>query len=143
MGAPMCPSCSKFCSLEQDDDVDMGEVQIDSDSGEVTGNIRLVLKSQCCGEEIREANVEISDCQWEHTCEEGKISKDWNEGDEQFEIEDSSGEVSDRYTEGPIRYAKHYWGADLTIEVKCNKCGESHTLETRVEEQGSCFEDLN
>lgn len=54
MGAPICPGCSKFCSLEtQEPEVNAVDI-IDFTDGvaDVQYDIRLVRSSECCSEEI-------------------------------------------------------------------------------------------
>src|SRR4051812_44257346 len=54
-----CPSCNKFASLSPGD----GEVELDDFSAadcEITGTVRFVLTSGCCGDEMKEYTFEVS-----------------------------------------------------------------------------------
>lgn len=134
-----CPSCNKFPPVEQGDpELNIDIEDVDGKSGRITGDIRLVLNSGCCGDEIAESNQEVPDeATFEHP-----VSSD----DEKHEvtIESESADATDRY-EGrkgaPIRYQKHYYGADVTVDLKC-KCGWTGQVTFKVEEAASAFDDL-
>lgn len=60
-----CPSCNKFATNDTSTEP---EVQIDDNNQdpntgelEVTGNVRIVLTSECCGDELSEFTFDISE----------------------------------------------------------------------------------
>ena len=52
-----CPGCNKFPSVEPDE-IEVEDLEINED-GVVTGSAHLVLKSECCGEEMKEYTFEM------------------------------------------------------------------------------------
>jgi hypothetical protein len=125
-----CPDCNKFVSFDQLDP----EIESSIEGTEIVGTVRLVLACAECGGELKEANLDFQ-VDLEHTCE------DENNDDSDLEIISEGGEVKDRY-EGKGRRAKHFYGADLTFEVKCRDCEETFDVTTSVEEQASGFDEL-
>jgi hypothetical protein len=138
-----CPDCNKFVSFDQQEP----EIEAEIDDTQVTGSVRLVLACAECGGELKEANIDFQE-DIDHECE-AKPKED----EEQFTLENESGESSDRYQatmvnkKGKVipikpRYQKHFYGADLSFEVKCNCCGKTITVTSSVEEQASGFDEL-
>lgn len=133
-----CPDCNKFVGLEQGDP----ELDLSVEGDRVTGYVRLVLTCADCGGEMKEANLDI-DLDIDHDCEKNE--------DDDFEIEDESAEPTDRYETKDrhgkaiknFRYQKHFYGAEISITVRCNNCNETIELADAVEEQASGFDDLN
>lgn len=72
------------------------------------------------------------------------------EGIPDIELESVDTEFTDRYETKdrngkPIknpRYQKHYYGAELTLNLRCNKCGHEWSEHAVVEEQASAFDEL-
>lgn len=108
-----CPSCNLFASLE------MGEVEVDSLEVEhtapgkdetthvytVTGNVRIVRTSACCGDEMKEANFDL-----EVTVE--VEADELPKGADPTECEaESTNEGT--IEEGGGRYAKSFYGAEV------------------------------
>lgn len=143
--ARKCPSCNHFCPVEQGDaelNLDVGEGENDK-QGEISGEVRLVLTSGCCGDEIAETVVYIDDASAK-----GKITFDHPitsaNGKHEVVIEAEDSEPCDRYDGKPgtpARYQRHYYGADVTLTVAC-KCGWKEELQFTVEESASGFDDL-
>jgi hypothetical protein len=52
----VCPSCNKFCAFEAQEPEADG---LDIEGTTVTGSVRLVLNSECCSEEMKEANFDV------------------------------------------------------------------------------------
>lgn len=159
-----CPGCNKFPAFNIEDlevelDVD-GEYESQDDPEEtaeetiartkeatakITGTCRIVLTSECCGEECKEANLDVeAEVQIERA--QGCVC-DLAEG---LEVE-GEGMSGDRYaTEDrngkPIkssRYSKHFYCADITIIVTC-ACGASKaTVEWKDEVQAGEMDELN
>jgi hypothetical protein len=157
-----CPSCSKFQSLSMDAEPEI-DSQIDTrvdEEGEhmadITGTVKIVLTSECCGDEMKEATFDIdlqdieltkaTDC----TCE----GETWHED---AHIADESGQITDRqessvpftYKRGPLkgqtirkpippRFQKHYYGAQVDFSIHC-PCGKeigTATFEDDVQASG-------
>jgi hypothetical protein len=114
----------------------------------ITGSVRIMLPCGDCGTELKEAELDF-DMSFDHECPTGTPALD--EGEEPFDFEsEPDGGPTDRLEDKdrrgkPIksaRYMKHYYGADLTAQVKCNRCGEIIDVNTSVEEQASGFNEL-
>lgn len=54
-----CPGCQKFASLELQEPEPESDPEIDGESGIVTCEVRIVRNSACCGEEMKEATLEL------------------------------------------------------------------------------------
>jgi len=166
-----CPSCNKFPALSTDtdpetDSLEPSDVEFDHDQEKtklegtvnVTGDVRIVLTSECCGDEIKEANfspdvhIDVKkhkDC----TCE------DWTDG---VELEVENAAITDRneafqtktakrgLNKGtlvqvpiPFRYQKRFYGVEMELHIKC-ACGKEIGMDTfSDEEQASAMEELN
>ena len=57
-----CPSCSKFAPCEYGNipEVEL-EFNFSPDSVEVSGNICIVLTSECCGDELKESSFDVAE----------------------------------------------------------------------------------
>lgn len=57
-----CPSCSKFAPYEYGNAPEV-ELSFDfsPDSVEVNGNVRIVLTSECCGDELKESSFDVAE----------------------------------------------------------------------------------
>src|SRR5690242_2833252 len=53
-----CPSCTKFAALNPSDDLEVEDLEINED-GLITGQVRFVLTSDCCGDEMKEYTFDI------------------------------------------------------------------------------------
>jgi len=132
-----CPSCNKFASIEQGEpelNIDLEEA--DENKGRVTGDVRLVLNSACCGDEIAESTQDV-EAEFDHP-----ISSD--DGKHEVTIESESADATDRFDgkEGtPMRFRRHYYGADITVDLKC-RCGWTGQVTMKAEEVASGFDDL-
>ena len=146
----ICPSCNKFAaydtSNEPEAEIEAGEFEPEGknkDKGTVplTGSVRIVLSSECCSEEMKEANFDVdipdvavskaADC----TCE-----KAWHEDlsvqTEGFEVTDRRETTKEKTIKRgpdkgkvvkvpiPFRYQRTYYGCSVTIELTCG-CGKS------------------
>ena len=129
---PRCPDCGKFVSVEMAEP-EMEELVVDAE-GNVSGSVRLVQECGECGTELAEANIDVeATVTVEH--------KDGCKGESGLVSEDEATESKDRF-EGKGRYAKHFYGADITATIRCEDCGAEASLETSVEEQAIFFESL-
>lgn len=148
--AYICSGCSKFASVEVECDEAMVEGDPSTDL-DVSAELRLV--SQCCSSEVATATAEGSisiqiehgtkECETEH---ESKCDCDLT-CDDEFEIS-ADAEPTDWYyakprKDGkptPMRYQKHFYGADVTVTVSCSGCGVSESDTVQIGEQASSFE---
>jgi hypothetical protein len=131
-----CPDCNKFVSLELQEP----ELNLNVEGDSITGQVRLVLTCVECGNEGKETNLDI-DLALDHDCD---------RAEDDFELVDEAAETTERYQDKdrhgkPIknpRYRRHYYGAEITATVCCNKCGKEFEVTETVEEQASGFEEL-
>lgn len=164
----LCPSCNKFAAYDtsSEPEVSVGvesELALPFDEKEgankedrdhatarVTGDCRIVITAECCGDELKEASFEI-DQELEIVRGEG-CECDLTE----LSVE-AEGEISDR-TEStitktkkdgtvvvkqvPYRYQKRYYGAQLNVVVTC-ECGKTRAeAEWHDECQASSMDEL-
>lgn len=106
-----CSNCNKFAAY--DDGIEP-EVEIDlQDDGTFSGNVRIVLTHDECGEELKEASFDFD----------GEIPgevKDAHKGDgHSLDLTADGGELSSR-TEGSGRYMKTFYGYDVMVELGCD-----------------------
>lgn len=143
-----CPDCNKFVSF---DEPQVEEDSIDVDGVEVTGSVRVVLPCAECGTELKEATLDF-ELLIEHECaDDSTVLDDWVGDDDELEYEIVSEDYTgcDRYQDTDSkgkkitnsRYMKHFYGAEVSITVKCLRCGEEIELTETVDEQASCFDE--
>jgi hypothetical protein len=158
-----CPSCNKFPSFEiqepewdSDPELDCGErgepqengpnVVKPGDTGQsvsIRGACRLVLTSECCGDEMKEANFDPeTEVTFAHVegCQSGEVDF---EGDVTLEAEDHY-ESTNPKTGKPIpsRYRKHFYGVRGSGTLKCPECGVAEDFELFDEVQASGMDEL-
>lgn len=170
----LCPSCNKFAafdtSAEPEVDVDVSEVALETvtkDGSEetedpdhavvtISGNARILLTSECCGDEMKEATFDIDITDVEVSRSEG-CTCDFKE----VTAEVSTSELTDRSestktttpTRGPnkgkqierpipYRYQRRFYGVSVEVTVSCG-CGKSTTTATFEDEvQASGMDEL-
>lgn len=124
----VCPSCNKFPSFEIGDPE---SDSLDAENGIVTGTVRLVLTTACCGDEAKEANfdveLDLQDALTDALKEAGVENPDLEAEGVEFDVtsEDVSGD--DRYEDKDrrgkqiknSRYMKHFYCVDLNVTVAC------------------------
>lgn len=129
----------------EDKDADAGDVV---GTVSVTGNVRIVITSECCGDELKEANFDFSEdieitraadciCDADHTT--------FMEG---LEVETGSNEITERSdTETirtrkdgtvvrkpiPYRFQRRYYGCSVEVVVNCG-CGKEVGTTTFTDE---------
>lgn len=127
-----CPSCNKFAAL----DMEEPEIQtedFDSDTGAISAEVRIVRKSSCCGEEMKEATFNFDGQVPEETMKEHK-----GEGHELAVAFSAEG-----IEEGGSRYARSYFGVKLTVSVECEcGAGEIYVFEADDKIAASGMEEL-
>ncbi len=151
-----CPSCNKFAAYDTSAEP---EVDLEVDEGaEVTGTVHIVLTSECCGDELKEAHFDVDVEAKDHFPEcfnpDGDEEGELKEGHE-FSV-DASGKITDRsettskrtrkdgtVVERPIpfRYQKRFFGFTGTVTVQC-LCGAQADLEIEDEVQASAMDEL-
>lgn len=106
-----CPSCNKFAAY---DDSTEPEIEVDLlDNGTFSGNVRIVLTHDECGEELKEASFDFD----------GEVPDEIVEahkGDgHSLDLTADGGELTCR-TEGNGRYMKTFYGYDVAVELACD-----------------------
>lgn len=120
-----CPDCNKFVSLETQEpevsDLAVTHNEPEDAAGEhtftITGSVRIVRNCGECSNELKEATLEI-----EQEAELGEgvsanIAADYRS---RTDLDDAEVEESgvDIIEEGGGRYAKSYYGASVTLDVR-------------------------
>ena len=126
-----CPGCNKFAAYDEP------QVELDSedlDGQTVKAEVRIVLQSECCGEELAELNEPV-EIEFEHDCAEP--DKALAEGIEPYEITASEGTAIDR-----MEKKTRIFGAELSFTVKCNRCGEDIAVHYEIESPANGFDSL-
>lgn len=105
-----CDQCNKFAAY---DDSTEPEVDVDlNDDGSFSGQVRIVLTHDECGQELKEASFEFD----------GQIPKEviaeHGGGDHLLDLEADAGELTSR-SEGSGRYAKTFYGYDVAVSLTC------------------------
>jgi hypothetical protein len=138
-----CESCQRFVSLEQGEPEVEG-LEVDAAGEVVTGSVRLSLICADCGQELKEAQVDLS-IAIEGLAEHASACAE--SGQAEVEVDDISPEdrLMDRDRKGRkitrARFMKHLWGARVVVTVTCG-CGETWEAEGLVEESASGFDEL-
>lgn len=139
-----CPSCNKMASYDTgtEPEVELDDPQFDKETSTVTvnGTSRIVLTSECCGEELKAADFEF---EVSFVLPNDRACKC-----EEFTAESSAG-VSERRQSvdakgKPInpRYAKTFYGVEGSVELACD-CGKLTLSQPFGEEcQASNMEEL-
>jgi hypothetical protein len=169
-----CPSCNKFAALDSSAEPEVNldvESELDIQEGEgpeserpsnvnkatatVSGNVRIVLTSECCGDEMKETTFDVDvSCELERAegceCELTELSVE------------ASAETTDRqesskpktYVRGPkkgqtvqvpipYRFQKRFYGASLEITVSCTCGNTKETVSWADECQASHMDEMN
>jgi hypothetical protein len=131
-----CPDCNKFVSF---DEPEIEAQEPDIDGSTLTGQVRIVLKCSDCGNELKDAELDY-EIEIEHDC---KKRKKKNPEYEVCGEPDCSG--TDRYDGKPgtpMRYRRHYYGAEVVGTVTCVHCKQEVAFFGDVEERAAGFNDL-
>jgi len=152
-----CPQCEKFTSLEMGDP-ELESINLDADLGDgklgsaaVTATVRIVRTCGECGDELKEATLElegesgeidVSDHASVKKQPDGTEQPAWNPGCElQVEEEDVS-----PIEEGGGRYKKSYFGATVSYKITCacqkDKAAPIHEGELSDKVAASAMEEL-
>lgn len=135
-----CPSCNKFAAQSADNEPEMDDLDLnvsydakkpEENGVQITGSVRIVVSSECCGDELKEATFEV-DIDLTDDC------KDHMGPGHDLSIRDQSASMLDEYESTktktlksgkvvtrhiPPRYQTHYYGVDVEVDVVCT-CDE-------------------
>ena len=134
-----CPDCAKFVGLEEPEEASIEDSGCEG--GHVTVEVHMTRNCAECGTEMKESYLT-----YEKEFECPSCSPDV----EDIELISVEAEVTSRMQSidrngKPIknpRYMKTYYGADLTLSLKCNHCEHEWTEDDGVEAAASEFEDV-
>src|SRR3990167_3992893 len=114
---PRCPDCNKFVSVEMGDPEANLEVSDQEDgSALITGNVHIFTQCGECSTNLSESNLDV-EFKIEIQHEEDMTDEGGCEG-ANFDIESEEVVATDRF-EGKGRGAKHFYGAEINVTVKC------------------------
>lgn len=144
MAGRRCEGCGKMCSVEVECQ-NGSELNLDDNCLNII--VELSLMSACCGYEVATASAETDETfEFEHTPPED-APDDWEcSGD--LSVSETSVDPTDWY-EGkdkngkpyPVRYQKHFYGAEVVANIECDGCGATLEVSATVGEQAGYFED--
>lgn len=117
-----CPDCNKFVSFEEND-AEVDSLDVSSD-GVVTATARIVNACGDCGQELKEATLDL---EADHSSECG----DHNGEGHDLSVEENGSERTSRsgyFKKGEFvpasgRYAKTLYGVEVGYKIEC-LCGE-------------------
>lgn len=126
-----CPGCNKFAGLELQEP-EVNDENFDGDSGQIAAEVRIVRTSTCCGEEMKEATLELEGDasseidDWiarkleEEGLDEGEdeAGDDTETGEEAEEREEAN---RDRAERREAREAELREGLEMTLDVECEE----------------------
>lgn len=137
MAGRRCSSCGLLCSVEVE--ILSTDLNVDSD-GCVNGTVEMVMDSSCCGDEVAQADVELNPPEaGPYVPEECKCKAD----ERNLEIEEKGdNEVTDEYV-GKGKRPKHFYIAQIPVEVACTTCGKVREFTMTGKAQASEFENMN
>ena len=144
-----CSNCNKFVPYDTEVDPEE-ESEPEVTDQNVTATYRRVLTCGECGEELKEATIEIEgeiSCDkpcGEHEPAPGTASDKElgnSEAEHEWEIESCTATATER-SEGRGRGLKTFYGVAVEIELKCTACGAEHTQSFDGDEQASSFDEL-
>jgi hypothetical protein len=129
----ICPSCNKFAGYDEPE-AEVNDCSISSD-GTISIEVRVLLKSACCSEELKEWNPIL----------ESEIDAEDHQGEgHKLEAECSDCECGDYYDNPgrPSRYRRHIYTVDASPKITCS-CGKLEaTVDIHEEERASGFDEL-
>ena len=142
-----CSDCNKFVGLEQGEP-EVQDLEID-ETGEVTGQVRVILTCADCGSEIKEAYIDLDETPSSELEDHIADHAEAGEDAESLEVEEVSIEETDRMQTTDRngkqiknwRYMRHFYGFELQVKITCS-CGAEFEASICGEEQASAFEDM-
>ncbi len=107
----------------------------DVSNGTLTATCRIVLQCAECNMDLKEAMFELEQEITEHLCARGE-----EDSEHEPSVEVTNVESAERQ-EGAGRVKTTFYGADVTLTVKCS-CGKSFPVEWHAEEKASAMDEL-
>lgn len=133
-----CPTCSKFVAYNTEEEPEVtGEPEI-SDDGFFTMTVRRVLTCEECGDELKEAELELTQNIGDKPCT--------NEAGHEWEVEVDVTPTDFMDNQGGkikhARYMKHMYGAEVTGTATCAHCQTKVTIEASDAVSASSMDEL-
>jgi len=149
----ICPSCNKFAAYDTSAEP---ELDLSIEDGEVTGTARIVLTSECCGDELKESTFDVEidltrefeeairaklgladDAQVDLDAWEFGISQESAELTERMEAEKTRTKKDGTVVRKPIpfRYQRRYFGVHVDVTVTASKDGLEAEVEGSYEDE--------
>lgn len=137
MAGNRCGSCGKLAALTFPEEVEISDEEFDQETGHYSFTARIVRSSECCGVELKEANLEVEgDVNLEAVYDEDPSLRG-----EELEMEVEA-ECSDR-TEGKGRGLKTFFVVSGTVKIKRPGLGRDLVEDTFSDEiQASHMDEL-
>jgi hypothetical protein len=110
------------------------------DQGVVSGSLELQLDSACCSDPVATAYLDVeldTGLQHKDGCKEPNVLLDSESAEptDWYQAKDRHGKPIKS-----MRYQKHFYGADISVQVRCESCGAETSGDEQVGEQASYFE---
>lgn len=116
---PRCSECNKFVSVDAEVDANMS-LDVD-EAGVITGSVELENQCADCGSTLQSTSLEV-EIDLSAEVEKHRETKHKKEtGGLTLSVTDESVDRTDRYGKG--RRAAHFYGAEVTASISCDKCG--------------------
>jgi hypothetical protein len=135
-----CGSCSKFVSFDTDQEPETDDLSVDEE-GHVIGSVRIVNCCAECGDELKEASIDVEDAGVPEDLKTHLEKELPDEGSHDLELEVTSSERTER-SEGQGRGRRTFYGAAINFSVTCS-CDSEFTVDgsVSVEVQASSMEE--
>ena len=134
-----CPDCCKFVSMDTETEPEFDEPSAEDVIAVCTVDVRITNNCADCGTELKEANFSLE----LEGAEPGDGEKTPHENCKGELTLDFVCERSDRSDSAKNpRYARTFYGVEVTVEVKCEKCGFKHNAVVSDECQASGMDEL-
>jgi hypothetical protein len=134
-----CNDCNKMVSYDTEVDPEEDE-ELHVDDDKVVGSFRRVLQCADCGTDLRETTLAfemtIVPEEGKEQCDGGPNPQDY---DHKWEL-DGDRDVSPTMQQGS-RYAKTYYGIEVSGATKCEQCGATGTFHGEEKEAASFFDE--
>ena len=126
-----CGDCQKFVGLEFPDP-ELESVDV-TPSGCVTAAVRLIRACTNCGQELKEAELELES--------QAELDDVHDKADPAHLLEATAEIEGTERTEGRAR-KRSFYGAKVTVTVKCGGCDYKEEVVLEGDVQASDFEEL-
>jgi hypothetical protein len=137
-----CPGCQKFPALTTDEDP---EVELEISGRTVQARIRLVRMSECCSEEMKEANME-PEVEIDTDKLAGHVDKEGEEMEgHDLSVEETSKDITERCVgKGRGRRTFHGVTVNFSISCSCQDTGAAAVYEGSISDecQASSMDEL-